>query len=189
MWAEQPTTGKWFLVKGEYIEGIYAPDDMVEEVKAKIAGYNVVRRISDPESAWFIGQASKMQLSFISPNKQGRKAELIKGLQAGLSSGKLRISPWCAEFINEITSCQWANESDKIVNSSSYHLLDCSQYFWDMKPAHDPASIPQSWEIELRQANDKRKKIEASKQKASYTKGHVKLIREWTPRHSQRLWR
>jgi phage terminase large subunit-like protein len=189
MWAEQPSTGKWYLVKGEYIEGIYAPDDMVAEVKKKIDGYNVVRRISDPESAWFIGQASKAQLSFISPNKQGRKAELIKGLQAGLSSGKLRISPWCSEFINEITGCQWANESDKIVNSSSYHLLDCSQYFWDMKPAHDPSAVTQPWEVELRQANEKRKKIEASKQKASYTKGHVKLIREWTPRHSQRLWR
>lgn len=188
MWAERPRDGKWFLVKGEYIEGIYAPDDMVEEVKKKIAGFNLIRRISDPESAWFIGQASKAQLSFISPNKQGRKAEMIKGLQAALSTGKIAIAPWCSDFVAEITSCQWANDSDKIVNSSSYHLLDCAQYFVDMKPAYDANAVPQTWEQALRTANTKRKKMEAAK--ATVAKwGQVKTIREWKPRGSYRLWK
>lgn len=188
LWAERPKDGVWFLVKARYIEGIYAPDDMVEEVKKEIAGYNIVRRISDPEASWFIGQASKAQLAFIyPPDKANRKGELIKNAQAALSAGKQKIAPWVSEFFNEISSCQWSDSSDRIVNASSYHLMDCWHYFTDLAPKHDPSLVPQSWEAELRMANDRRKKAE--RQAAKFSKwGSVKPIKSWPRRGNYKLW-
>lgn len=190
LWAERPKDGTWFLVKAEYIEDIFAPDDMVEEVKKKISGYNIVRRISDPEASWFIGQASKAQLTFIyPPDKTNRKGELLKNAQAALSTGKQKIAPWCTDFMNELSSCQWSDTSDRIVNSSSYHLADCWHYFTDLAPKHDPALIPQSWEAELRNANAKRKKIESQQAKMSkWGAVKAKPIKQWKPRGHYKLW-
>lgn len=190
LWAERPKDGVWFLVKARYIEGIYAPDDMVEEVKKEIAGYNIVRRISDPEASWFIGQASKAQLSFIyPPDKANRKGELIKNAQAAISAGKQKVAPWCTEFMNEISSCQWSDTSDRIVNASSYHVMDCWHYFTDLAPKHDPSAVPQTWEAELRLANAKRKKMESQTAKMSKW-GTVKPrpIKSWPKRGNYKIW-
>jgi len=188
LWAERPTDGIWFMVKARYIEDIFAPDDMVEEVKKEIAGYNIIRRISDPEASWFIGQASKAQLNFIfPPDKANRKAELIKNAQQALSKGEVKIAPWCIEFFNEISSCQWAEGADRIVNASSYHIMDCWHYFTDLRPKFDPSSVPQTWEAELRLANAKRKKMENQQAKMSKG-GRVKPIRQWQRRGNYKLW-
>lgn len=189
LWAERPADGLWFLVKSRYIEGIYAPDDMVEEVKKEIDGYNIVRRISDPEASWFIGQASKAQLTFIyPPDKASRKAELIKNAQAALSTGKVKVAPWCVDFINEIISCQWSETTDRIVNASSYHLMDCWHYFTDMRPKFDPTQVVQSWEQELRAANAMRKKQESAKVKFSRGTIKAKPIKEWKRRGNYKIW-
>lgn len=190
LWAERPKDGVWFLVKAEYITDIYAPDDMVEAVRKKIEGYNLVRRISDPEASWFIGQASKAQMTFIyPPDKANRKDELIKNAQNALSSGKQKIAPWCTDFMNELSSCQWSETSDRIINASSYHLADCWHYFTDLAPKHDPALIPQTWETQLRMANETRKKMERQVAKMSKW-GTVKPrpIKQWKPRGNYKLW-
>lgn len=190
LWAERPKDGMWFLVKARYIEGIYAPDDMVEEVKKEIAGYNIVRRISDPEASWFIGQASKAQLTFIyPPDKASRKAELIKNAQAAISTNKVKVAPWCLDFINEITSCQWSETTDRIINASSYHLMDCWHYFCDLRPKYDSAQVPQSWEQELRTANDIRKKAESkTKKMTKWGVVRAKPIKSWARRGNYKLW-
>lgn len=190
LWAERPRDGQWFLVKAKYITDIYAPDDMVMEVKKEIDGYNIVRRISDPEASWFIGQASKAQLTFIyPPDKANRKAELIKNAQAALSVGAIKVAPWCTDFMNEISSCQWAENADRIINASSYHLMDCWHYFTDMRPKHDPSNVPQSWEAELRLANSKRKKMEQQQAKMSkWGSVKPKPIRSWGRRGNYKLW-
>lgn len=188
LWAERPKDGKWFLVKSRYIVDIYAPDDMVEEVKKELAGYNIVRRISDPEASWFIGQASKAQLSFIyPPDKANRKADLMKNAQACLSNGTVAIAPWCTEFINEVTSCQWSDTADRIINASSYHIMDCWHYFTDMKPKFDISQVPSTWETQLRLANHERKKIEKAAKISKW--GTVKTIKQWKPRGVYKLWK
>ena len=50
LWAEEPRSGIWYLVRDEYIEGIYDPQKMHEEVEKRVTGYNLVRRISAPRS-------------------------------------------------------------------------------------------------------------------------------------------
>lgn len=165
LWAENPQTGVWYLVQAEYIQGVLTPESVLETCEGKHAGRNVVRRVSDPHESWFINTASSHGISYISPwNKNSRKKELIKGLQQALADhgpGSCRIAPWCSEFIREIESCQWSETAvDRIVNSSSFHLLDAAQYFVDCRPPSTAPKPSLGWEADLRLANEKRKKKE-----------------------------
>lgn len=187
MWAQQPSTGVWYLVRDEYIEKIYSPDDMVKEVIKRGQGYNIVRRVCDPHEAWYIGQASKAGVRYTSPyDKNNRKSELIKGLQFALSRGKIKIASWALTFQEEVSSCQWSETAaDKMINSSSYHTLDCSQYFVDCMPKDNMEAVGLTWEEQLRQGNRERKKKEL---KAAKNKGNprIKTIGGWGTRRAGR---
>lgn len=187
LWAQEPASGIWYLVRDDYITDIYSPDDMVEEVKKRAAGYNIVRRICDPHEAWYLGQASKAGLVYMTPyDKNNRKAELIKGLQTALSKGTIKVAPWCSAFISEITSCQWSETSDKIVNSSSFHAMDCSQYFVDCMPKDKLAAVGVSWEEKLRKGNHERKVREALEKKYPVN-SRIKMVKQWGTRHKRRF--
>jgi len=162
LWAEDPSTATWYCIKAEYIEGIYVPSDIVEEVKRRTDGYNIVRRIADSHEGWYINQASKAGMTYVIPHaKTSRKAALIKGLQAALS-GRIKIAPWCADLVEEFISCQWSERAaDKIVNASSFHLLDSAQYFVDCMPKAEPGFQARTWEHMLREGNKQRKVAEA----------------------------
>lgn len=162
LWAEDPNTGTWYLVNDKYILGSKTldPEQLYFEIRDRSSKYNLVRRISD-SMAWFTSVASKHGTSYMIPfDKNSRKEELIKGLQSSLSQGKVKIGRWCTSFIDEVQSCQWAENSDRIINSSSYHTLDCAQYFCDNVPKFDPMMANKAWHIELREANKTRKEIE-----------------------------
>lgn len=184
LWAECPQKGIWYLISDKYITGIYNPADMLKRVRQLSSGYNIVRKISDPHEAWYIGAASQEGISYISPfDKNNRKGELIKGLQAALSSGKIKIARWCTDTIDELQSCQWSENADRIINSSSYHNLDCAQYFCDLIPQYDPIRAVRPWHQELREGNARRKKSENLLKKAA-TKSRInnrtiKPIKGW----------
>lgn len=187
VWAQQPSTGVWYLIRDDYITGIYSPDDMVEEVKKRTTGYNIVRRVCDPHEAWYLGQASKAGLKYTSPyDKNSRKNELIKGLQVALSQGKIKIAPWCQSFQSEIASCQWSETSDKIINSSSFHTLDCSQYFVDCMPREKLEPVGISWEEKLRRGNHERKLKEAAERKQP-SNSRQRIISKWGHRNQRRF--
>jgi len=163
LWAEDPSTSLWYLVEDKYIEGMLHVGDLFDKIQERSRGYNIVRRISD-SMAWFTMEASKNNISYLIPyDKNSRKEELIKGLQTSLSSGKIKIGAWCSSFIDEVQTCQWAETSDRIVNASSYHTLDCAQYFCDMVPKSDPTQRVIPWHMELREKNTERKKREQAK--------------------------
>lgn len=163
VWAENPSTGVWYLIRADYISGIPVPSDIFKEVQRRLAGLNVVSRICDGHESWWVGTAAGEGVHYTSPySKNTRKAELIKNLQQALSDGKLKVAPWCTDFIKEIESCQWSETADrKIVNSSSYHLLDASTYMVDCRPKGVTVKPALSWEAELRAGNEARKKAEA----------------------------
>ena len=185
MWAEEPSTGIWYLVRDEYIEGIYDPERLYQEVQARTKGYNVVRRISDT-MAWYTGTASKHGTPYMVPyDKNSRKDSLIKGLQIALSSGKIKIAPWCSIFKTEIQNCQWSETSDRMINPSSYHTLDSAQYFVDCMPRPVDNLVGLTWHEQLRQGNKKRK--EAEKLAKTVGKGsRVRPIGAWRPRKHRR---
>lgn len=165
LWAEEPSTGVWYCVKAEYVKGVYVPTELVNTVAKMSAGYNIVRRISDPHESWYIHTAASMGISYSGVyDKNSRKAELIKNFQEGLG-GQLRIAPTADKLIEEITSARWSDTRDgKIASGSDYHLLDSSQYFHDVKPKKETA--PQtglSWQGALYQSHIQRKKLEEEK--------------------------
>jgi phage terminase large subunit-like protein len=189
LWAEEPRTGIWYLVKDDYITNILDPESLALEIENRIKGYNVIRRITDT-MAWFVGAASKLGITYMQPyDKNSRKDQLIKALQSDLSQGKIKIAPWCTMFKDEIQSCQWSDTSDRIINSSSYHTLDSCQYFVDCKPKYDNFVPGATWHEELRRGNQKRKEQEKMAKKVSKG-GRVKPLAAWgTRRRTARIGR
>lgn len=168
VWAECPRTNTWYCVVAEYVKGILVPTELVRHVKERTAHYNIVRRIADPHEVWYIQTAASMGINYMGVYKKGeRKSELIKQLQQKLGSGTVRISPPCQLLIQELQVCRWSDRADgKIVNASSYHLLDSSQYFCDNIPKEESKGLIKSgnWDEWLYQANEKRKqKVEKEK--------------------------
>ena len=162
IFAENPHTSTWHLIEDQYIQDIYHPEDILQECIKRSAGVRIIRRVTDV-APWFQETASRKKFPYLIPfNKTQRKDELIKGLQAALSGGKVKISPHCTNFIDEITGCQWSETSDKIVNGQSYHCLDSAQYFVDLMPKPEPGAMSHGWEIDLRMANTKRKEEKAA---------------------------
>lgn len=161
LWAEQPSTGYWYSVKTEYVSGVFVPVDVYNTIMEKTSGYNMIRRISDPHESWYINTASSKGTVYMTPYKKNeRKGELIKNLQTALGK-TIFITPWCTDLINEVQSCQWSETAEnKIINGSSYHLLDASQYFVDCMPKHEPLAAAVDFYTHLRKGNEIRKKKE-----------------------------
>lgn len=159
VWAEDPQTNKWYCIMAEYVKGIYVPTELVKHVRSLTSHLNVVRRISDPHEVWYIQTASSMGLHYMGVHKKGeRKHELIKQLQEFLANGRIRISPTCESLISEFQECRYSDRADdKIVNASSYHLLDSAQYFCDNIPKAEQKIQANSWDEWLYKANEKRK--------------------------------
>ncbi len=166
LWAEDPATGLWYSVLAEYIEGIYVPERIFEEVMKRTEGYNVVRRVCDPHESWYIHTAASHDVHYSVPfDKNSRKAELIKGLQSALVD-KIRITPACESLVEELTTCHWSETAaNKIVNASSYHLLDTAQYFVDCIPTYAPEKPIKEWYEVLREGNRARKERESKQKK------------------------
>lgn len=188
LWAENPATGVWYCVKADYIQNILVPEDVFEHVRQISDGYNIVRRISDYEP-WYVNTASKHGVAYVTPfNKNNTKGELIKGLQQALES-EIRIAPWCHDLIEEFVSCQWSETADsKIVNSSSYHLLDASQYFVRCRPPFRKDLKPQPWHVQLREGNRARRKAEIQARKVKKAAGNNRVVKKgiWKSRGAKR---
>lgn len=174
LWAEDPSTGIWYLIQDAYIESLYSPNQIVDECYQRALGFNITRRVSDV-APWFLATAAERRLTYLQPwNKTQRKDELIKGLQAALSEGRIKITPGCRNFIDEISSCQWSENSDRIINGQSYHCLDAAQYFVDLIPKREITKVGTQVEAQLL-AEHRARLQKQSKQRAriknSTTKG------------------
>lgn len=167
IWAEDPSTSIWYCIRDDYIEGIAAPDDIVAEVKRRTDGLNITRRVCDPHETWYLGQASKAKLSYLCPKKDGRKDELIKNLQTALSSGRIKLAPWCTRLLEELERAHWS-ETDtnrsRIVGGSKLHLADTAQYFVDLIPPPSKEPLNVSWHEMLRRADHAQKERRAQLQ-------------------------
>lgn len=167
LWAEQPETGIWWCVVADYISGIYDPVAIYQEMRKRTAPYNVVRRVCDPHEAWYLGTAAadRCQPAYQTPyDKNSRKGELIKQLQHAIG-GRVRIARHCVDLIAEFEECRWAEsgQSNRIVNSSSYHLLDTAQYFVDLMPKYEPGIPPgEPWYVTLQKKDEERRRGQES---------------------------
>lgn len=168
IWAERPEDSKWFCVRADYIRGIYVPTQLVAAVKELTKNLNIVRRIADPHEAWYIHTAASMGISYQGVHKKNeRKSELIKQLQEKLGQ-QVYLSPGVDDLIAEFQECRWSDKAEgKIVNASSYHLLDSAQYFCDNIPKAENKIVSSSFHDYLYKANEARKAAEAKIEKKS----------------------
>jgi hypothetical protein len=180
VWAENPQTHIWYCVMSDYVKGIYVPTELVAAVRDRVKHLNIVKRIADPHEVWYIQTASSMGLHYHGVYKKNeRKSELIKGLQERLGQ-TIRLSPTCLDLISELQECRWSDRSDgRIINASSYHLLDSAQYFCDNIPKAEASKISSSnWDEWLYKANDLRKAKE-EKQKKKMERIAVRRSGRW----------
>lgn len=146
VFAEDPKTCHWYIIRADYVSGIFVPEDLVRTVTDRVKNLNVVRRACDAASTWFIGQASKMGFTYTSPyDKNNRRQEMMKNVQAALGKN-LFIAPWCTDLLQELASMQWSETAEgRVVNSRSYHLHDATIYGFDClpKPQKSVEPIPE----------------------------------------------
>lgn len=161
IWAEDPRTHKWYCVRADYIKGIQVPTQLVSHVQEITRNYNIVRRIADPHEVWYIQTAASMGINYVGVYKKNdRKDQLIKSLQESLGS-RVYISPSCDLLISELQECRWSDSiHGRIVNASSYHLLDSAQYFCDSIPAPEKQIGFTNFHDYLYKANEQRKLAE-----------------------------
>lgn len=180
LWAEDPKTAMWYCVKAKYFRGIYVPTDLVEAVRQESDGFNIVRRISDPHEAWYIHTAASRGISYMGVHKKNeRKQELIKQLQQFLGQ-RILLSPDCTDLQAEFQECRWSDSAEgKIVNASSYHLLDSAQYFCDNIPKPEQRIHSTGWEDYLYKANrvrlEKQDKLREKQEKMVIRRGRQLL--------------
>jgi phage terminase large subunit-like protein len=135
-WAQDPSTNVWHCVIAEYIRGGQdnSPRMLVDKVYKRGMGLNIVRRIADTMPWFYITAKEMYNLTYMRPfNKVQRKEDLIKNLQEALSSGRILIFKQAKLLLEELMSMRY-NDSGKIVQHQHFHVCDCAQYFWDLRP-------------------------------------------------------
>lgn len=167
LFAENPSTKVWFLVKAENVKGDSATELLVEFVK-RSEGVNVIKRISDPHEVWFIKEAAKAKIFYagVFNKNNNRKLELIKQLQERMDDGRLKLTNWAGDaVIEQFMACQWSEtREDKIIRASDYHILDCLQYFCDGIPKPETVVADMTWEKQIHLAHHARKAAEKKSQ-------------------------
>jgi phage terminase large subunit-like protein len=164
VFAEEPGTGHWYVVRADYVSGIFVPEDLVKAVTDRIRHLNVVRRVCDAASTWYVGQAGKMGFTYVAPyDKNNRREEMMKSFQSRLGS-QIFIAPWCQDLLNELGSMAWSEtRADKVVNSRSYHLHDALIYAADCLPKPEQVQLIPELHVRLRMQIEKDRKRESLK--------------------------
>lgn len=161
IWTEDPADGSWYCMHAEYISDVYVPTLIVAEVTKRSQQLNITRRIYDPEATWYVNTARHMGYTYIpvfKKNLPGRKQEMLKNTQQALADNKIYITPGCIDLIDELQEMRFSDTvAGKIVNESSYHLIDSTNYFNEMKPPieHIPRNLTaENWTQYLVEYND-----------------------------------
>jgi hypothetical protein len=166
--AESPRTMRWYIVRAKYLPGD-AATVLLDKIEEETKGLNITHRIADGHEQWFLKEANSRRRVYNTPVKDGRKVEMIKGPTQAFIDGWLKLGTHEMDALEgELSSYRWSESvENKIVNSSKYHLIDCLQYFVDLRPKPDP---DQKWAgltpvqvhyTMLREADRARRKAEA----------------------------
>jgi phage terminase large subunit-like protein len=161
IWAEDPETGIWYLIKAEQLVGYKDNQGFLEEVLKRTRGLNIVKRVYDTASTSYAATAQRFGITYTGVyHKVGRKIEMIQNFQAALGT-KVRIASWCQNFVDQLTDCHWADNAEgKIVKSSKFHMLDSACYFIDCMPKPLQSFAPLNPLTALREAAARQQQAE-----------------------------
>jgi hypothetical protein len=161
LFAEDPRTGLWWLAYSDYVEGLYVPTRIIEEVESRVSTYNVVMRRADSAASWYIRQAAEMGFKYGAvEHKNGTaKDDFIARTQQCLGS-MVRIPEFNTLMVEELQTYERNPETGLIIKASKFHLIDCLHYFCHRIPAADVARVDRPWFHDLREADDVRRRAE-----------------------------
>lgn len=148
IYAQDPETAFWYIMMANYIDNIASPEDLVRTATSQISDLNVIRRVADAASTWYIKQAHKMGYTYTTPyDKNNRKEEMMKNLQRRLGKDVF-ITEEGMDFLNELQEMQWSETShEKIVNDRKYHLHYAGMYALDKLPKERIPPQPKTWDM------------------------------------------
>ena len=144
--AEDPRSGKWYVVYSEKQEKLSDADEAVEAVWCLIQQHqwNVCQVTYDPAGTYWYRAARKhanmRRYKITAPfnkNSTERKEEMISNLQLALGV-KLFVPPWNEDLVDEFNNCEWSDTTEgKIKKGQKFHLLDALRYFVDTMPKYE----------------------------------------------------
>jgi hypothetical protein len=154
--------GHWAVKEASYVEGIYTPHKIVEEVERKAAPYNVIERVADPAASWFIRAAedqpdgSSVHYSSVpSKNLEGRKDGMIAATQQTLGSTLfIEETRETIHLIDELGTMTRSSDTGRIRKARKYHLIDSLNYFVDCLPYRLPSAPLMGLEAQRRHYSD-----------------------------------
>lgn len=172
LWAEDPAPipgsqtkelpqGKrtWWCVRTEYVEGIYTPTKIIQDVESRVVGLNIIERRADTQATWYIRQAADMPsgpsytyLPVEHKNDVGAKDGFIRLFQESLGDA-IRIADWCLPYIEELQTYERDPDTGRIRAASKFHLIDCGHYFVQRIPEAVHAYVYASWDDRVYQAH------------------------------------
>jgi hypothetical protein len=166
LWAEDPSTNIWYCIISKYLEEIRDPTKIFHTVQNINNGYNIIRRICDPAASMYLGYASSQKVAYTFPyaKNQGRKNELLQGLQVALNEGKVKLTPAASILIDELSNVIWNEQKTKIVNSHKYHTMDSAAYFVDCMPTPNTSQLTMTPHQFIYEENERRKQIKRKKE-------------------------
>jgi hypothetical protein len=141
IWAEMGVD-RWQCVYAKKHKGD-AAFTLVKELEEVYKGYNITERRCDCNPAGFYKEATRQGIQYIPvADKQDRKWETIEKANTAIMEHRVSLTVDAAQELAD--ECMQAKVSEsntnKIVASSSWHLIDCLRYFVDNIPA--PLTTP-----------------------------------------------
>lgn len=172
LFAEDPNTGYWYIIKGKYLKG-EAASVLLDNVLSETGNVNLYVRTCDSHETWYIKEARARKVNYRSPSKKGRKHELIKGVSERFISRTLYICPGSEteDIQNEVEGAMWSEtRPDSIKSSTDYHCLDATQYGVDVLPEREVVPEMLTDHQLLKLSHERRKAKIAAKEKRMRTK-------------------
>lgn len=197
--AEDPTTGRWYIIHSEAFSNIADVEQGVQVVADLITkrSINVHKIIYDAAGTyWYMGARKHPILSKYkidkpwNKNSTSRREDMISAVQTAIGA-TLFVAPWNEDLIEEFGSYHWSESvPGQIVKSQKYHLLDALRYLVDGLPkwagpqaAQEERSWPEQVQYEIRKYNMESRARAAAKRAEDAKPGN------WRRQNTSRTWR
>ena len=197
--AEDPTTGRWYIIHSEAFSNIADVEQGVQVVADLITkrAINVTKIIYDAAGTyWYMGARKHPILSKYkidkpwNKNSTSRREDMISAVQTAIGA-TLFVAPWNEDLIEEFGSYHWSESvPGQIVKSQKYHLLDALRYLVDGLPkwagpqaAPEELDWPTMVQREIRQYNQESRARAAARRVEESKPGN------WRRQNTSKTWR
>lgn len=197
--AEDPTTGRWYVIYSEKQDKITDVDDAVQRVANLIVqkAINVTKIIYDSAGTyWYMGARKHPVLKNYkiekpwNKNATSRREDMLSAVQTAIGS-TLFVAPYNEDLIEEFNNYSWSETvPGQIVKSQKYHLLDALRYLVDCLPKwQGPQSAPEEMDWPTMVQREIRQYNLESRERAAARRAEAGKPGGWRKQTTTRTWR